>query len=103
MTEEDAPIRPAGRWVSVRLQHRHVSFDDGVEAEEPLPDGDCADEGSLSYSGIVITGYDEGEKVSEQWIPLGVDPSEADDERLIEQLREALLWQARRPPQAAGE
>ncbi|WP_290058291.1 hypothetical protein [Amycolatopsis solani] len=103
MTEEDAPIRPAGRWVSVRLQHRHVSFDEGCEAEEPPPDGDSADEASLSYSGIVITGYDEGEKVSEQWIPLGVDPSEADDERLIEQLREALLWQAGRPPQAAGE
>jgi hypothetical protein len=103
MSEEDAPIRPAGRWVSVRLQHRHVSFDEGFEADEPLPDGDCADEESLSYSGIVITGYDEGSKVSERWIPLGVDPSEADDERLIEQLREALLWQAGRPPQNAED
>jgi hypothetical protein len=99
MSEEDAPIRPAGRWVSVRLQHRHVSFDDGFEADEPLPDGDCADEESLSYSGIVITSYDQGAKVSERWIPLGVDPSEADDEQLIEQLRSALLWQAGRPPQ----
>ncbi|WIV57691.1 hypothetical protein [Amycolatopsis nalaikhensis] len=103
MSEEDAPIRPAGRWVSVRLQHRHVSFDDVFEADEPLPDGDCADDASVSYSGIVITGYDHGEKVSEQWIPLGVDPSEADDERLIEQLREALLWQAERPPRPASE
>ncbi|MFJ7218529.1 hypothetical protein SAMN05421837_11251 [Amycolatopsis pretoriensis] len=103
MTEEDAPIRPAGRWVSVRLQHRHVSFDEGFEPDEPLPDGDCADEGSLSYSGIVITGYDEGSKVSERWIPLGVDPSEADDERLIGQLRDALLWQAGRPPQVADD
>jgi hypothetical protein len=101
MTEEDAPIRPAGRWVSVRLQHRHVSFDE-AGAGEPPP-GDHADEETLSYSGIVITGYDDGSKVSERWIPLGVDPSEADDERLIEQLREALLWQAGRPPQTAGD
>ncbi|MET8997963.1 hypothetical protein [Amycolatopsis sp. NPDC004169] len=103
MNEEGAPIRPAGRWVSVRLQHRHVSFDEGFEADEPLPDGDCADEASLSYSGIVISSFDRGEKVSERWIPLGVDPSEADDERLIEQLREALLWQAGRPPQTAED
>jgi len=98
MTEDGAPIRPAGRWVSVRLQHRHVSFDEVFEADEPLPDGDCADEASVSYSGIVIASYDEGNKVSERWIPLGIDPSEADDEELIEQLREALLWQAGRPP-----
>ncbi|MDT7805491.1 MAG: hypothetical protein QOI78_8924 [Actinomycetota bacterium] len=104
MTEDGAPIRPAGRWVSVRLQHRHVSFDDAFEADEPLPDGDCADEASVSYSGIVITSYDEGSKIAERWIPLGIDPSEADDEELIEQLREALLWQAGRPPQeASGE
>ncbi|MEV6876423.1 hypothetical protein [Amycolatopsis sp. NPDC051128] len=103
MSEEGVPIRPAGRWVSVRLQHRHISFDDGFEADESLPDGDCADEASLSYSGIVIIGYDQGSKVSERWIPLGVDPSEADDERLIEQLREALLWQAGRPPQTAED
>ena len=103
MNDEGAPGRAAGRWVSVRLQHRHVSFDEGFEADEPLPDGDCADEGSLSYSGIVITSYDQGAKISERWIPLGVDPSEADDERLIEQLREALLWQAGRPPQITEE
>ncbi|WP_410674539.1 hypothetical protein [Amycolatopsis sp. cmx-4-68] len=103
MNDEGASIRPAGRWVSVRLQHRHVSFDEDFEAEEPLPDGDCADEESLSYSGIVITSYHEGAKISERWIPLGVDPSEADDERLIEQLREALLWQAGRPPQTAED
>jgi hypothetical protein len=51
----------------------------------------------------VITSYAEGAKISERWLPLGVDPSEADDERLIEQLREALLWQAGRPPRTAEE
>jgi hypothetical protein len=99
MTEDGAPIRPAGRWVSVRLQHRHVSFDDFAEAGEPTPAADCADEESLSYSGIVIASYEQGEKVSERWIPLGADPSEADDEQLIGRLRDALLWQAGRPPQ----
>ena len=107
---EDAPSKPAGRWVSVRLQHRHVRFEEAEPEIKPEPEPepprgvpDAADDESVSYSGIVITSYDCGLKVGERWIPLGVDPSEADDERLIEQLREALLWQAGRPPQAAGE
>ena len=69
----------------------------------PASPADVADDQSVTYSGIVITSFDGGCKVSERWIPLGIDPSEADDEALIEQLREALLWQAGRPPQAAGE
>lgn len=85
------PVRPAGRWVSVRLQHRDVRID--VDTDEE----------SVSYAGIVITNYENGETVGERWIPLGVDPSEADDEQLIQQLRDALIWQARRPPKAAGE
>ncbi len=102
MNEDGAPARPARRWVSVRLQHRHVSIDE--PAHEPLTGaGDAADDESVSYSGIVITSYECGHMVGERWLPLGVDPSEADDERLIEQLREALLWQAGRPPQIAGE
>jgi hypothetical protein len=99
MAEEGGSIRPAGRWVSVRLQHRRVSFAD----DAPSSGEDAADEQSVSYSGIVITSYEGGALVAERWLPLGVDPSEADDEALIEQLREALLWQAGRPPQAAGE
>ncbi|WP_414941128.1 hypothetical protein [Amycolatopsis sp. cmx-11-51] len=88
---ERDPVRRAGRWVSVRLQHRDV-----------LIRGDIADE-RVSYAGIVITSFENGIEVGERWIPLGVDPSEADDEQLIQQLRDALIWQARRPPQAAGE
>lgn len=104
MNEDGAPVRPAGRWVSVRLQHRHVSIDEPVQEPCPVAEtGDAADDESVSYSGIVITSYEAGHLVGERWLPLGVDPSEADDEHLIEQLREALLWQARRPPQAAGE
>jgi hypothetical protein len=85
------PVHRAGRWVSVRLQHRDVRIQ-----------GDTDDE-SVSYAGIVITSYENGDKVGERWIPLGIDPSEADDEQLILQLRDALIWQARRPPKAAGE
>ncbi|MGW4487488.1 hypothetical protein ACWEOE_27030 [Amycolatopsis sp. NPDC004368] len=86
--------RPAGRWVSVRLQHRQVRVDDTCCADE-CP-GECAPD--LSYDGIVISNYDHGDLVSERWIPLGTEPSEEDDEVLIEQLRAAMLWQARTPP-----
>ncbi|MET7996672.1 hypothetical protein ABZU76_37895 [Amycolatopsis sp. NPDC005232] len=91
---EGGTTRPAGRWVSVRLQHRQVRVD------EPCCTGECRGECSadLSYDGIVISNYDEGALVSERWIPLGAEPSEEDDEVLIEQLRAAMLWQARRPP-----
>jgi hypothetical protein len=98
---------PAGRWVSVRLQQRHVRMDDpdcpqeyasGCGEDEP----DGANAGlSMSYPGIVISNYDEDRLVGERWIPLGVEPSEEDDEVLIEQLRAAMLWQARRPPREA--
>ncbi|EMD21905.1 hypothetical protein [Amycolatopsis azurea] len=88
---ERDPVRRAGRWVSVRLQHRDVRIQ-----------GDTGDE-CVSYAGIVITSFENGAEVGERWIPLGGDPSEADDEQLIQQLRDALIWQARRPPKAAGE
>ncbi|MFD5243711.1 hypothetical protein ACFWIW_04185 [Amycolatopsis sp. NPDC058340] len=88
---ERDPVRRTGRWVSVRLQHRDVRIQ-----------GDTGEE-SVSYAGIVITSFENGAEVCERWIPLGVDPSEADDEQLIQQLRDALVWQARRPPKAAGE
>ncbi|MDT8916140.1 hypothetical protein [Amycolatopsis sp. PS_44_ISF1] len=86
------PTGPAGRWVSVRLQHRHVRVHETDEADDRL---------SLSYPGIAISNYDEGHLVGERWIPLGADPSEQDDELLIEQLRAAMLWQDRPPPRAA--
>ncbi len=88
---ERDPVRRAGRWVSVRLQQRDVRIQ-----------GDT-DEEYVSYAGIVITSFENGARVGERWIPLGVDPSEADDEQLIQQLRDALIWQARRPPKASGE
>jgi hypothetical protein len=45
-----------------------------------------------------ITSYEAGRKVAQTWVPLGADPTEADDEQVIEHLRRALLWQARQLP-----
>jgi hypothetical protein len=81
------PVYRDGRWVGVTLEHRQVCLDAAEEAT-------AAD---VSYAGILITHYDSAEKVSEAWVPLGVDPSEADDEELIQQLRGALLWQEGQP------
>jgi hypothetical protein len=86
------PVYHDGRWVGVTLEHRQVCFD----AAEEEADG-------MSYAGILITHYDSSEKVSEAWVPLGVDPSEADDEELIQQLRGALLWQEGQPKKADAD
>ncbi|MCU1684405.1 MAG: hypothetical protein JWQ81_5144 [Amycolatopsis sp.] len=78
-----------GRWVAVTLQNRQVCLDPADESGV-----------KLSYAGILIVHYECGTKVSETWLPLGGDPSEEDDEQLIRQLREALLWQAGKRPDA---
>lgn len=51
----------------------------------------------LSYPGILLTGCEDGKQVCERWVPFGDDPSEEDDERLIEALHHALLWQEHEP------
>ena len=76
-------MRREARWVCLTLQHRQICLDPSDEK--------CT---KMSYAGILITHYECGVKVSEAWLPLGVDPSEADDEELIQRLRGALLWQA---------
>ncbi|GAA4669611.1 MULTISPECIES: hypothetical protein [Amycolatopsis] len=48
---------------------------------------------SLAYPGILLTGYEDGRQVRERWVPFGDDPSEEDDERLVEALHHAVLWQ----------
>jgi len=85
--------QPPGRWVGVRLQHRHVRIDEGDEGDEGIDEGAGAADGGVSYPGILISSYDDGTLVGERWVPLGADPSEEDDEVLIGQLRAALLWQ----------
>ena len=55
-----------------------------------MPDGRRA---SMSYPGMLVSGYEEGRKVYEKWLPLARESTEVDDERLIEALHEAILWQ----------
>ncbi|QRP44640.1 hypothetical protein [Amycolatopsis sp. FDAARGOS 1241] len=97
---EGGATGPTGRWVSVRLQRRQVWVDEPACADDCT--GDCpVDPGlTMSYDGIAISNYADGELVSERWIPLGAEPSEEDDEVLIEQLRAAMLWQSHPPPQS---
>ena len=83
-----------GRWVGVTLEQRQICLD-GPKGTKDAKDTEETPS-QLSYQGILITHYDADAKVSEAWVPLGVDPSEADDEELIQQLRGALLWQAGR-------
>lgn len=70
------------RQVRVTMQLRRVDVDG--------PDGEPV---SLSYPGMLLTGYEDGRKVCEHWIPLGAEPSVADDERLIDVLHAAMEWQ----------
>lgn len=74
------------RWVRVTVHLRQVSVDSG--------DGRVV---SLSYPGILLTGFEDGEKVCERWVPFGADPTEEDDERLIQALHGALMWQEHQP------
>ncbi|WP_243770199.1 hypothetical protein [Amycolatopsis acidicola] len=48
---------------------------------------------SLSYPGILLSGFEDGKAVCERWVPFGAEPTEEDDERLVEALHQALLWQ----------
>jgi hypothetical protein len=52
---------------------------------------------SLSYPGILLTGFEDGQQVCERWVPFGDDPSDEDDERLVQALHHALLWQEHEP------
>jgi hypothetical protein len=77
----------ADRWVQVSLHRERVTVESA--------DGRRV---SLSYPGILLTGFEDERKVCQRWVPLGAEASETDDERLIEALRTALLWQDRDSP-----
>jgi hypothetical protein len=72
------------RRVDVAAQPRHVSL--GDSAAEPAP------EEEFEYLGIVLERRHDGAPVDETWLPMGDNPSEEDDERLIAALHEAWLW-----------
>ena len=46
----------------------------------------------LRYPGITIHCLDDGTMVEETWIPLGTDPTYADDEALLTAWHAALSW-----------
>ncbi|WP_190820293.1 hypothetical protein [Saccharopolyspora pogona] len=47
----------------------------------------------LAYPGMLITRTVNGRPVAEEWLPVGDDPTEADDEHVIQRLHAALCWQ----------
>ncbi|WP_184728012.1 hypothetical protein [Saccharopolyspora phatthalungensis] len=48
---------------------------------------------AVAYLGILITRTLHGRPVAEEWLPVGEDPTEADDEHAIQRLHAALCWQ----------
>ncbi|WIX85681.1 hypothetical protein [Amycolatopsis sp. DG1A-15b] len=46
----------------------------------------------LRYSGVTVQRVENGEMVGQSWIPLGADPSYADDETLVATWHAALRW-----------
>jgi hypothetical protein len=46
----------------------------------------------LRYPGLALARHPGGDQVEKMRIPVGAQPTEADDEALIAALREALLW-----------
>ncbi|UOZ06975.1 hypothetical protein [Amycolatopsis sp. WQ 127309] len=46
----------------------------------------------VRYEGITVTRVEGGEPVGQTWIPVGEDPTYADDEALIAAWRTALSW-----------
>lgn len=78
------------RAVSVEVHLRCVTVDIAGQAV------------SLSYPGILLTGFEDGKRVCERWVPFGDDPTEEDDERLLQALHRAVLWQDHEPSVRCG-
>ncbi|MFC3453428.1 hypothetical protein [Amycolatopsis speibonae] len=67
----------ADRVVQLRWEPRHVADDGRVE---------------LSYPGISVVCRRQGEIVDRKWVPVGEEPTFADDEALIAILHAAWRW-----------
>ncbi|KFU78377.1 hypothetical protein [Amycolatopsis lurida] len=65
------------RVVQLRWEPRHVADDGGA---------------TLSYPGISVVRTRQGEVVDRVWVPVGEEPTFADDEALIAALRAAWCW-----------
>ncbi|MFD5244053.1 hypothetical protein ACFWIW_05905 [Amycolatopsis sp. NPDC058340] len=62
---------------------------------EPRHVADGGGRAALSYPGISVVRRDEGEIVGHTWIPVGEEPTFADDEALITALHDAWRWAKR--------
>lgn len=69
------------RRVSIRVERRRVVLDDA--SGEP---------DTASCVGIMVVHHFPGCPDDERWLPMGDEPSEADDEALVVLLRDALRW-----------
>jgi hypothetical protein len=76
------------RRVDVAAEPRHVSLDQ--EAVEPSGAPEAGEE--FEYPGIVLRRERDGAPAEETWLPMGDEPSDEDDERLIAALHDAWLW-----------
>jgi hypothetical protein len=46
----------------------------------------------VKYTGITVQRVEDDELVDQTWVPVGAEPTFADDEALIEEWHEALRW-----------
>ncbi|WP_410574466.1 hypothetical protein [Amycolatopsis sp. cmx-4-61] len=69
------------RGVSLRASYRSVVLDTAPGHRSVL-----------RYPGLALARHIAGAVTEELWLPMGDEPTEADDEALIDALREALLW-----------
>lgn len=53
-------------------------------------DGSCQEE--VSYPGVTVVHHHDGRIVEQTWVPVGEEPTFADDEALIAALRAAWCW-----------
>jgi len=65
--------------VELRMEYRSIRLDDAEDTEY-----------HLSYPGYLLTSYHGDSVVKQVWIPIGPEPTEPDDERIMRRLHDAL-------------
>ncbi len=68
----------AQRHITLRLECRIVALPGEPEV--------------LSYAGIAVDRFEDRRLMDYVWVPMGDDPSEADDEALLLAWRDAVCW-----------
>lgn len=62
------------------------------EARTAVLDEDGSRPEQVSYPGVVVAHHHDGHVVEEIWVPIGEEPTFADDEAFIAALRAAWCW-----------